>query len=307
LTSKQWVAILPVGSTEQHGPHLPTGTDTIIARSILDRALASLAPLQSESAAPEDSVSMGLGTAVVLPAVSYGASFEHASFPGTIPVRDNVLNGLWLDIIRGVLTSTPIRKVLLVNGHGGNTPNVQAVVRAAAFNNGRLDGAWEGAHVGGGNNGEMDADSRGGGAFGTRNQSVGGLNALVAGCEVQRMLSGDGVVCEEELKYGLHGGAVETGAMRILSPELLREDFISNFPSRESAEVRRDELTAHGDAVCFGWRSEWLNAHGAVGNATLGTAAVGNVVVDRAVSRLARLVQEMVECEVSEVLEPHVL
>jgi creatinine amidohydrolase len=95
------VALLPVGATEQHGPHLPTGTDTIIATEL------SLA-VSARTGAP------------VLPALSIGCSFGHGTvLPGTLSVPPERLSDLVRDAVEWTAASG-IRRVLAVNGHFGN-------------------------------------------------------------------------------------------------------------------------------------------------------------------------------------------
>ena len=97
------VAILPVGATEQHGPHLATGTDAIIAER------ASLA-----AAARTDDV--------VLPTLSYGCSLGHtANWPGTLSLSPATLTAVVEDVGRWVHASG-FRKLLLVNAHATNGP-----------------------------------------------------------------------------------------------------------------------------------------------------------------------------------------
>lgn len=100
--------LLPTGATEQHGPHLPLFTDTVIARAVADRA-AALLP----------------GASVVAPAVPYGASGEHADFPGTISLGHEALRGLLVEAVRSL--SPWAARVVFVNGHGGNTATLDAV------------------------------------------------------------------------------------------------------------------------------------------------------------------------------------
>ncbi len=95
------IALLPVGATEQHGPHLPTGTDTIIATE-LSRA-----------------VSRRTG-AIVLPAVNLGCSFGHGTaLPGTLSATPERLADMVRDIVEWVGASG-VTRVLAVNGHFGN-------------------------------------------------------------------------------------------------------------------------------------------------------------------------------------------
>jgi creatinine amidohydrolase len=102
------VVVVPLGSTEQHGPHLPLSTDTDIASAL----------------------ALGLATrrqdVVVAPALPYGASGEHAGFAGTLSIGHEALELVLVELVRSA-TDT-FRHVLLVNGHGGNVATLSAAV-----------------------------------------------------------------------------------------------------------------------------------------------------------------------------------
>jgi mycofactocin system creatininase family protein len=104
------VLAVPVGSTEQHGPHLPLTTDTDLAI-----ALCSQLGAQLDSAV------------VVAPPIFYGASGEHEGFPGTISVGQEATELLLTELGRSATRT--FARVLLVSTHGGNT---EAVGRAVA-------------------------------------------------------------------------------------------------------------------------------------------------------------------------------
>lgn len=98
------VVLVPLGSTEQHGPHLPLDTDTTVAVAVAE-ALAGR--LREE------------GTdAVVAPAVPYGSSGEHQDFAGTISIGTAALQHLLVELGRSATTWAP--RIVFVNGHGGN-------------------------------------------------------------------------------------------------------------------------------------------------------------------------------------------
>jgi creatinine amidohydrolase len=119
--------VVPLGSTEQHGPHLPLSTDTDVAT-----ALAARVP-----------------GAVVAPAVPYGSSGEHAAFPGTLSIGHDALEHLLVELVR---SADAYPRVLLLNAHGGNHEPVRravATLRAEGRDVRTWSPTWEGdAHAG---------------------------------------------------------------------------------------------------------------------------------------------------------------
>jgi mycofactocin precursor peptide peptidase len=101
------LVLVPIGSTEQHGPHLPLETDTLVATAVA-RAVA---------------VRLG---GLVAPAVSIGASGEHQGFPGVISIGTSALRLVLVELVRSL--SLWAGRVVLVNGHGGNLPAVTSAV-----------------------------------------------------------------------------------------------------------------------------------------------------------------------------------
>jgi mycofactocin system creatininase family protein len=98
--------VVPLGSTEQHGHHLPLGTDTAVACAVAERTAG------------------GLDDALLAPALAYGASGEHEDFPGTVSIGTEALTVLLLEYGRSA--GRWARRVLLVNGHGGNHDALRA-------------------------------------------------------------------------------------------------------------------------------------------------------------------------------------
>lgn len=105
--------VLPIGAVEQHGPHLPVLTDTMLAEALLARALE----LRGDD-----------GRVWALPVQAYGKSNEHTGFPGTFPLRAETLAHTLSEIARGVQASG-LRRLLFLNYHGGNPEIVDYVAR----------------------------------------------------------------------------------------------------------------------------------------------------------------------------------
>ncbi len=115
LQSTPSALIIPVGSTEQHGPHLPLDTDTRIAAAVARAVAARLAEGQDSNW-------------VVAPAIGYGASGEHEGFAGTVSIGTSALRLLLVEFGRSA--SRWASRLVFVNGHGGN---VEALAAAAAL------------------------------------------------------------------------------------------------------------------------------------------------------------------------------
>lgn len=107
------VAVLPLGATEQHGPHLPLGVDTTIADGIVQATLPLLPA--------------GLPV-LVLPTLPVGLSPEHARFAGTLTLSSETVLRLWKEIGAGVARAG-VRKLVLFNAHGGHTGAMDIAAR----------------------------------------------------------------------------------------------------------------------------------------------------------------------------------
>jgi mycofactocin system creatininase family protein len=105
------LVLVPVGSIEQHGPHLPLDTDTAIAMAVTQRAADLLEDRQ----------------VLVAPPISYGASGEHQDFPGTSSIGGAVLNQMIVELTRSLRTWCS--RVIFVNAHGGNLAALTDAVR----------------------------------------------------------------------------------------------------------------------------------------------------------------------------------
>ena len=113
------LALLPVGSTEQHGPHDPLATDALLAETVAE--------------AGADAYD---GAVVVAPTLPYGISEEHRAFAGTLWLSPEVFRAAVADVVRS-LGEHGWSRVVIVNGHGGNTAALREVGRDCSNEPGR--------------------------------------------------------------------------------------------------------------------------------------------------------------------------
>jgi creatinine amidohydrolase len=171
------VVVLPVGAMEQHGPHLPCSVDATIAAGVVGHALARLAAqVPAYAMAP----------------IVYGKSEEHLHFPGTVTLSGETLLATMLEIGESVYRSG-FRKLLWVNGHGGQPQVLEMAARELRLRHGDFivvpSSTWRVPHVAG------------------------------------QYLS------EREKKLSMHAGHAETAIMLALAPETVRmERAEANYP-----------------------------------------------------------------------------
>lgn len=231
------IAVLPVAAVEQHGPHLPLGTDAIVCDAILDNALARL-----DTGAP----------VLRLPTQRVGYSPEHTGFPGTLSLRAATALALWTEIGRSV-AAAGIRKLLVFNSHGGQGALVDIMAQTL------------------------------------RSEA----SMTVARCSYYRLPLPEGWIAERELRFGLHGGQVETSLMLHIAPHLVRRDRLRDFASSaEPWEASHHGLQIEGE-TSIGWRAEDLNPDGATGDATSASAELGARLLDHFATRVAALLEDL--------------
>ncbi|MFE4956082.1 mycofactocin biosynthesis peptidyl-dipeptidase MftE [Streptomyces sp. NPDC056653] len=135
----QPLLLIAVGSTEQHGPHLPLDTDTVVATAVAREAVRRLADRDRAEGSPDPQV-------LLAPALAFGASGEHAHFPGTVSIGHEALRMVLIEMVRSL--SLWAGRCLFVNGHGGNVATLDAAV--AQLRAEGHDTAWLGCGVPGG-------------------------------------------------------------------------------------------------------------------------------------------------------------
>ena len=114
------ILAVPLGSTEQHGPHLPLGTDCDVAVALADRLAEARADV------------------LVAPVLPYGSAGEHAAFPGSLSIGAAALEMVVVELVR---SASAFAGVVLVSGHGGNVAPLAAAV-ATLRAEGRAVLAW---------------------------------------------------------------------------------------------------------------------------------------------------------------------
>ena len=118
------VAFVPVGSTEQHGPHAPLGTDTLDAVAVAEAGAAAYEAARAGTDAGADAA----GEVAVAPPIPVGVAEEHRAFDGTMWVSPDAFRAY----VREAAASLPhhgIDRVVFVNGHGGNVEALAEVAR----------------------------------------------------------------------------------------------------------------------------------------------------------------------------------
>lgn len=113
LTDANAIAVVPVGATEQHGPHLPPNVDTLIADAVVREAAKRCS-----------------ATAFVTPSIAFGVSAHHLGLPGTLSLEGDTFRAVVSDVANS-LVHAGARTVLFVNGHGGNRSALADAVQRA--------------------------------------------------------------------------------------------------------------------------------------------------------------------------------
>jgi creatinine amidohydrolase len=235
IDPERTVALLPLGAIEQHGPHLPLATDALIGDGLVRAAL--------------DRVPQGL---LVLPAAQVGHSLEHVDFPGTLSIAAEALLAMWIDIGRSVRRAG-VRKLILLNTHGGNTPLVQLA------------------------------------ALRLRQE----LGMLAVRANYFSFGSPPGLFDEDELRHGIHGGEMETSLLLHLQPQLVRLQELADFHALTHDMAARNQLLGPEKPVGFGWMSQDLHAQGVCGNALRADAGRGEQLLRHLAQQLCLLVEEV--------------
>ena len=236
------VAILPLGATEQHGPHLPLSVDSDLVCAVADGCLAHLTPAQH---------------VLILPPLSVTKSNEHNAFAGTLTLSAETLLAVLRDLM-AALARSGVQRLLLLNGHGGNTALLEVAARE-----GRVD-----------------------------------HRMIVAHASWSAFARYEDLFDPAAMRYDLHAGDFETSAMRAVRPELVDMAAAKDFRTAMQDWEAAGHLTGlTGQPARPGWVIEDLNADGALGNAAAATAEKGAALIDRAARGLATYLADFARFE----------
>ncbi|MBL5979198.1 creatininase family protein [Comamonas sp. NyZ500] len=241
------VAVLPVAAVEQHGPHLPLSVDASLIEGVIDAAVAQL-PAELP--------------VLFLPAQNIGFSVEHTHYAGTLSLQPATLIALWTEL-GACVARAGIRKLLLLNGHGGQVSVMDIVARELRIKHGLLvySASWFG---------------------------------LVDDAANQQF-------CAHEHRFGIHGGEVETSMMLHLAPETVHMERAQNFASSSELRAGKYHFIGNGRSAKLGWAIEDYNPAGAVGNSAAATAERGAAMVHSSAEGLVRLLSEIHDLPLSTV------
>jgi len=238
------VAVLPVAATEQHGPHLPLRVDT----ALVDGVVAATVPHIPANV-----------PALFLPTQAVGFSPEHARFPGTLTLKAETVIRLWTELGESV-AATGVKKLVLLNSHGGQVGLLDVVARDLRARLGLLVYSvnWFGLPLTG-----------------------------PAGEDVNALFSA------HEHRFGIHAGEIETSMMLALAPDQVLMAQAQNFASTSEDRAKKFAILGNGKSAKLGWQMQDYNAAGAVGNAAAATADKGRAVLDAAGRALAQTLAEI--------------
>ena len=241
--TRDWIAVLPVAAVEQHGPHLPVGVDTIIMQGYLERLMPQI---------PADL------PVTFLPIQAFGKSNEHLAFKGTITLSAGTACRAWIEIGESVHRAG-LRKLVIVNSHGGNMALMELVARELRVRHAMLV-AFTSWHL-----------------FGYP----------------------DGLFGDDEMRLGIHAGEIETSLMLDFRPDLVRMDRAEDFRPLTHAMERSLSKLRTGRPAGFGWMAQDLHGAGAAGNAAGATPEKGAAAARHGAAAFLALLRDVATFELT--------
>jgi creatinine amidohydrolase len=236
LDRERTVLLLPIGSMEQHGKHMPLGTDTMLANGVCEAAARQLAP-----------------NVMVLPPLWYGFSPHHMRFAGSVTLGPETLMRLISDIV-GSLVRHGFRRLVLVNGHGGNADLLGAAVAALGHEHHGM--------------------------------------ARIAGLTYFRLAAHEIASLRKSRKGGMgHAGEFETAMMMRVRPSLVHiEAANATYPETGTTYLSTDLLEASRVSAYLDIAD--LSPSGTLGDPTLASPEAGERFFDACAQALATFLQD---------------
>jgi creatinine amidohydrolase len=233
------VAVIPVATIEDHGFHLPIDTDLRLCSEVCERAV--------EAAADR---------AVLVPAINHGYSPHHMDFPGALTIGADTFIKYGVDVCRS-LTHHGFRRILIVNGHGSNTPFVDIIARLTVVETGALVAAvnyWNAPGVHDVANSLRESDP------------IGGMN---------------------------HACEFETSIYLALRPELVDMSKAVRELSHEPTKNYWTDLVGGDGPLVMMEHWSAISKSGVMGDPTKATAEKGTKLLSAAVTGLVELIDEI--------------
>jgi creatinine amidohydrolase len=231
------IAVLPLAAIEQHGPHLPVGTDALIAEGMLGTVIGLL---------PADL------DVRILPVQAVGKSNEHLYAPGTLTLPATVAIEAWTELGLSV-NRAGVRKLVIVNSHGGNEEIMGIVARELRVR----------------------------------------VKMLAVKTSWSRFGVPDGMISEVERRHGIHGGEVETSLMLHFRPDLVDMAKARDFPSIASETEKKFRRLGPTGTHSFAWIASDLNPDGVVGDASAASAEKGRRIAEHQARGFVELIQDV--------------
>lgn len=237
LDPEKTIAVLPIAAIEQHGPHLPVSVDTEIANGMIRETIRQL---------PEDL------SVLILPTQAIGKSNEHIRSPGTLTLTAETAIRAWTEIGESV-SRAGVRKLVMVNSHGGNVDCIGIVARELRVR----------------------------------------FQMLAVHCAWSRFGAPAGMFDDLENAVGIHAGDKETSLMLHFRPELVKMDRAENFAPSTIEMTRTFDLLRPTGFTAFGWIAPDLHPSGAAGDASRGTAEKGRLLAEYEAGRFIQLLRDV--------------
>ncbi|HVN69002.1 MAG TPA: creatininase family protein [Candidatus Binatia bacterium] len=237
------VAIVPIATLEDHGRHLPIDTDLLLCTSVCELA-----------------ASRAGGRIVLVPAINHGYSPHHMDFPGALTIGAHTFIDYGLDVCKS-LARHGFRRILIVNGHGSNTPFADIVARLCVVETGALAAAvnyWAAPGV------REAAESL------RESDPVGGMN---------------------------HACEFETSLYLALRPDLVEmSQAVRELSHRPSKNYWTDLIAGDGPLAMMEYWSQ-LSESGVMGDPTAASVEKGRLLLDAAANGIVELAGEMLARE----------